>query len=82
MSWSTSVTAPDGVLTEELIDQARSNVLTQLDEYSEHDTFAAAVAALQALTPPTNEGRPVIYSLSGHAGAANRSAHGSYSEQQ
>lgn len=80
MSWSTSVTAPDGILTDELIQEAFLKVKDNLDQYNEHDTFNAAIAVIRTLTSPDGN-RPVIYSFSGHAGSGNRSAHGSYSQQ-
>lgn len=77
MSWSTSITveAADDelpVLTEELVEQARDSVRTQLDQYEEHDTFDAAIAAAHRLLeygPGTRR-----LSLSGHKSGTNRSA--------
>ena len=80
MSWSTSVTADDGVLTDELVEKARDSVRTNLDKYAEHDTFDAAIAAFGALAPP-EKGHAVIYSFSGHASSTSRNVNASYSVQ-
>lgn len=80
MSWSTSLTveATDEelpVLTDELAEQARERVRTNLDEFSEHDTFDGAIAAARALLafgPGTR-----IVSLSGHKSGDYRSCNAS-----
>lgn len=75
MSWSTSVTIECGedelpVLTGEQVDAARDAVRAQLDQYSEHDTFAGAVAAARSILQ-FGPGPRVVY-LSGHASATAR----------
>ncbi len=77
MSWSTTLTVEAAenelpVLTDELVEQARNAVLSQLDQYKEHDTFDAAVAAAKEMLqfgPGTR-----FVSLSGHAGSSYRNS--------